>query len=108
MQQQAKVTNMQNLKIYIPHIYKECVLLYLHGSTFSLSFPQTIAHTSDKVTQSLEQHFLWSELTVLSRFLLALSCNNPRNGKEIGKLLSYKDICTYNGIHRKRGSLEQK
>ncbi|CAI8022725.1 Neurofibromin [Geodia barretti] len=40
---------------------------------------KTIAHTSDKVTQSLEQHFLWSELTVLSRFLLALSCNNPRN-----------------------------
>ena len=42
---------------------------------------QTVAHTSDRVTHSLEQHFLWSELTVLARFLLALSFNNKINGK---------------------------
>ena len=41
---------------------------------------QTVAHTSDRVTTSLEQHFLWSELTALSRFLLALSFNNKVNG----------------------------
>ena len=41
---------------------------------------QTIAHTSDHVTTQLEKHYLWAELTVLARFLLALSFNNKING----------------------------
>ena len=73
-----------------------CVALYswkVSQRVFVTPIPQTIAHTSDKVTQSLEQHFLWSELTVLSRFLLALSCNNPRNGK-VGVL---RNVCNFSG-----------
>jgi hypothetical protein len=44
---------------------------------------QTIAHTSDHVTAQLEKHYLWAELTVLARFLLALSFNNKINGMSI-------------------------
>lgn len=40
---------------------------------------KTIAHTSEKPQQCLEQHVLWSELVVLSRFLLSLSFNNKIN-----------------------------
>ena len=48
---------------------------------------QTIAHTSDRVTSSLENHSLWADLTVLSRFMLALSYNNKVNGMSVPFLL---------------------
>ena len=54
---------------------------FTHTHTHTYTPLQTVAHTSDRVTHSLEQHFLWSELTVLARFLLALSFNNKINGK---------------------------
>lgn len=48
---------------------------------YLLCLLQTIAHTSDKVVPSLDGHTLWAELTVLSRFILALSFNNKVNGE---------------------------
>lgn len=44
---------------------------------------QTIAHTSNRVTAHLDDHTLWAELAVLSRFMLALSFNNKVNGNHI-------------------------
>ena len=57
---------------------------------------KTVAHTSDRVTHSLEQHFLWSELTVLARFLLALSFNNKVNGSPLFyyTLIPSSSLCT--------------
>lgn len=57
------------------------ILIWTAVDFFTHTPLQTVAHTSDRVTHSLEQHFLWSELTVLARFLLALSFNNKINGK---------------------------
>ena len=62
-------------------MFHTCIHIFTVFCYVHVFFHQTIAHTSDKVTQSLEQHFLWSELTVLSRFLLALSFTNKANGE---------------------------
>jgi len=41
-----------------------------------------LAHTGDRPVSSLERSKLWSQLSVLARFLLALSFNNKLNGEE--------------------------
>ena len=39
--------------------------------------------TRDHPSPSLEQHYLWVELAVLSQFLLNLSFNNSLNGEDV-------------------------
>ena len=64
--------------------------------SISNALVQTVAHTSDHVTNLLENHYLWAELTVLARFLLALSFNNKVNGTvACGSTLSHAHAHTY-------------
>ena len=42
---------------------------------------KTLHTTNEKPSNTLEQHYLWVELAVLSQFLVNLSFNNYLNGK---------------------------
>ena len=55
---------------------------------------QTIAHTSNRVTTHLDDHTLWAELAVLSRFMLALSFNNKVNGNHSNNITITTYVCS--------------
>ena len=70
----------------IIHVNPPCIFSHFPYTNsyayWSISFHvQTVALTSEKVVQCLDKHSYWAKLTVLSRFLLALSFNNKVNGK---------------------------
>ena len=65
--------------------------------------------TNEKPSNTLEQHYLWVELAVLSQFLVNLSFNNYLNGKYMYMYMynMYKASMLSEAIHSLVDALNQ-